>query len=189
MKKLINIITVALVAALFTQSCHSDDSVVASYLNIFRGDDSTAISQLDFNIGSAFTMLGIDCDANWSATSDADWCTLSNHVGYGYTNKRSYVKLSVAKNDGDARTATVTFSSGGTVKTLTITQKGSGADVGDTFQTAFEFVESLTFGYNLYNTLEANPDINESWWNPTSVSDWDSPSPHRKRLIPSWQEA
>jgi len=174
MKKLINIITVALVAALFTQSCHSDDSVVASYLNIFRGDDSTAISQLDFNIGSAFTMLGIDCDANWSATSDADWCTLSNHVGYGYTNKRSYVKLSVAKNDGDARTATVTFSSGGTVKTLTITQKGSGADVGDTFQTAFEFVESLTFGYNLYNTLEANPDINESWWNPTSVSDWET---------------
>lgn len=175
MKKIINIFTLALafLAALSIQSCKdSDSAATASHLNLFR--DSVAISQLDFNIGSAFTMIGVDCDADWTASSDADWCILSNHAGYGYTDRWSYVRLSVEKNSGDARTATVTFKSGSTTATLKVTQKGSGSDAGDTFQTAFEFIESLTFGYNLYNTLEANPDINESWWNPTSDRDWET---------------
>lgn len=178
MKKTFNIFSLALVfvTALFMQGCSDNDSVTASHLDIFRGEDSTAISQLDFNIGSAFVMISVDCDADWTAGSDADWCTLSNHAGYGYANKRSFVKLSVNKNTGDARTATVTFSSGSTTRTLTVTQRGAGADPGDTFQTAFEFVESLTFGYNLYNTLESHHDLaaSSSWWHPTSDLDWET---------------
>lgn len=180
MKKAINIFGLALVliSALFMQSCNDDDSAApASYLDIYRQD--VQVSELNFNLGSAFTMLGVHCDADWDASSDADWCTISNHAGYGYedpdkdTKRQSYLKLSVSKNMGDARTAKITFTSGGKTTVLTVNQKGAAADEGDTFETAFEFVENIHFGYNLGNTLDADPEISR-YFRPKSDLDYET---------------
>lgn len=165
-------ITLALVAALFFQSCNDSESA-GSPINTFHGEE--AIEQLDFSIGTAFTMIGVECQSDWTASSDADWCKISNHAGYGYADKKSYVKVSVEKNPGDERTALITFSSGTNQKVLKVRQRGAGADPGDTFETAFEFVENITIGYNLGNTLDCDPDLaNSSWFNPTSDLDWET---------------
>jgi endoglucanase len=75
---------------------------------------------------------------------------------------------------GEERTATVTFTTGSISKTIAITQKGAGADPDDPFETSFELVENLKMGYNLGNTLDANPW--GDWWDPTTktVNDWET---------------
>ena len=73
--------------------------------------------------------------------ADTSWCKLLVHAGYGYTNKYTYTKLEVSKNEGDARTNTLTFRSGNVTKTIAIAQKGTGTDPNDPFMSAFTLVE------------------------------------------------
>ena len=136
------------------------------------------LSNLSFSLGASNYIVGINCDGDWTATVDADWVKLSNYAGYGFTNKNSYTRVSVDKNPGEQRTATLTVKSGNITRTVTITQKGSSKDPGDNFMSAFEFVENLKMGYNLGNTLDCNPDITDpstaSWFKPTSDLDWET---------------
>lgn len=149
----------------------SGDATILTLLN----SDEVQIQELKFSLGAGNYIVGINCDGDWTASTDAEWVTLSNYAGYGFTNKYSYDKISVMKNDGsEARTATVTFSSGSLSQTIAITQKGSGGDPDDPFMTSFELVESLKMGYNLGNTLDANPW--GSWWDPSTktIADWET---------------
>ena len=184
MRKNILLNTALLLLLSFAAGACSDDdttktvdngrrSGAATVLQLMDSDEG-ALSSLSFSLGANSYIIGINCDGDWTATVDADWVTLSNYAGYGYTNKYSYDKISVSKNAGEARTATVTISSGKLSQAIAITQKGSAADPDDLFETSFELVENLVMGYNLGNTLDANPW--GSWWDPTtkSVNDWET---------------
>lgn len=148
-------------------------SGAGSILELLSTDEG-ALSTLNFSLGANSYIVGINCDGDWTASVDADWVTLSNYAGYGFANKYSYDKISVSKNKGEERTATVTFTTGSISKTIAITQKGAGADPDDPFETSFELVENLVMGYNLGNTLDANPW--GDWWDPTTktVNDWET---------------
>ena len=58
----------------------------------------------------------------------------------------------------------------------TLSTQSATAEASDTFQTAAEFVENLTFGYNLYNTLESHHDLVAAagWWHPKGDLDWET---------------
>ena len=114
-------------------------SGAATRMALLDGDENE-ISTLTLSLGASNYIIGIDCDGDWTASVDADWVTLSNYAGYGFTNKLSYDKISLTKNQGDERTATVTFKSGNITRTLTIIQKGSNTDPGDTFMSGFQLV-------------------------------------------------
>jgi len=148
-------------------------SGAGSILELLSTDEG-ALSTLNFSLGANSYIVGINCDGDWTASVDADWVTLSNYAGYGYANKYSYDKISVSKNMGEERTATVTFTTGSISKTIGITQKGAGADPDDPFETSFELVENLKMGYNLGNTLDANPW--GDWWDPSTktIADWET---------------
>ena len=148
-------------------------SGAGSILELLSTDEG-ALSTLNFSLGANSYIVGINCDGDWTASVDADWVTLSNYAGYGYANKYSYDKISVSKNKGEERTATVTFTTGSISKTIAITQKGAGADPDDPFETSFELVENLKMGYNLGNTLDANPW--GDWWDPSTktIADWET---------------
>ena len=148
-------------------------SGAGSILELLNTDEG-ALSTLNFSLGANSYIVGINCDGDWKASVDADWVTLSNYSGYGFANKYSYDKVSVSKNMGEERTATVTFTTGSISKSLVITQKGAGADPDDPFETSFELVENLVMGYNLGNTLDANPW--GDWWDPSTktIADWET---------------
>lgn len=186
MKKKIMNTALLLLLTLVVGAC-SDSDTTKTVDNGRRSGDATLmtllnsndeeISSLDYSLGSSSKIIGINCDGDWRATVSADWVTLSNYSGYGFANKNSYDKITVSKNMGDVRTATVTFTSGSISKVLTITQKGANADPNDPFMTSFELVESIKMGYNLGNTLDANPwDETYTWWNPATktISDWET---------------
>lgn len=152
-------------------------SGAATVLELLNSNEET-LSNLNFSLGASNYIVGVNCDGDWTATVDADWLTLSNYAGYGFTRQYSYTKVQATKNEGAERTATLTISSGNLSRSVTITQKGASKDPGDTFMSAFEFVENLVMGYNLGNTLDCNPDISDpstaSWFNPTSDLDWET---------------
>ncbi len=183
MRKIIFNSAILLLLAFLAGACSDSDTTKtvdngrrsgdASIMQLLNTDDE-AISALNFSLGASSKIIGINCDGDWKATVDADWVTLSNYSGYGFTSKYSYDKITVEKNKGEERTATVTFTSGGMSRTLAITQKGAGGDPGDPFETSFELVENLKVGYNLGNTLDANPW--GDWWDPSTktIADWET---------------
>ncbi len=139
----------------------------ATVLEVRR--DSIPVSDLSFSLGKNTVVLAIDANGAWTAeVADTSWVKLAVHAGYGYTNKYSYTKIEVLKNEGNARSTTLTVRSGGLSKTVAISQKGTGTDPNDPFMSAFTFVEKLKMGYNLGNTLDSNP--YGSWWNPEGKS-------------------
>lgn len=183
MRKIIFNSAILLLLAFLAGACSDSDTTKtvdngrrsgdASIMQLLNTADE-AISALNFSLGASSKIIGINCDGDWKATVDADWVTLSNYSGYGFTSKYSYDKITVEKNIGEERTATVTFTSGGMSRTLAITQKGAGGDPGDPFETSFELVENLKVGYNLGNTLDANPW--GDWWDPSTktIADWET---------------
>lgn len=177
MKKIFNIVAISLAisATLGFQSCKDDDNApVATKLQISTVD-ATPLSSLEFSMGSTSTMIAVLCDADWTAESSEDWCLISNHAGYGYAEKCSYIKVLTGKNMGEARTATITFRSGDKTATINVTQKGAGADPGDPFMSSFALLEQVHLGYNLGNTLDANADpLTADWFKPTDVYSWET---------------
>lgn len=183
MRKNIFNAAVLLLLAFVAGAC-SDSDTTKTIDNGRRSGDATImvlmdtndqeISTLSYSLGASSKIIAINCDGDWRATSSADWVTLSNYSGYGYANKYSYDKITVSKNKGEARSATITFSSGDVNKSIVINQKGAGADPDDPFETSFEMVENLKMGYNLGNTLDANPW--GDWWDPSTktIADWET---------------
>lgn len=160
-------------AVLGFQSCSDSDSTpAATAITVYK--DSLAIQDLSFQVPAAEMILGVDCDADWTAVeSDTSWIKISNHAGYGSSTKRSYLRLNIAKNRGDARTGTVTVSSGNLTQVITISQRGTGLDPGDPFESSYSFVENVKWGYNLGNTLDSDPQIG-SYFRPHSDLDWET---------------
>ena len=175
-------IPVMLVAALALQSCSDVEnepsytgrsSGPATKLNITR--DSIAVGDnMQFSMGATSAILGVECDGDWTAVvSDTSWVDVSNHAGYGFFDRWSYLRVNVKKNTGEARSTTLTFNSGSLTKTITLSQSGTGTDVGDTFPSSFATLEDFRLGYNLGNTLDSWP-VGD-WWDPTvkSPTDWE----------------
>lgn len=171
-----------LVAALAFQSCSDVEnepsytgrsSGSATKLNITR--DSIAVGDnMQFSMGATSAVLGIECDGDWTAVvSDTSWVDVSNHAGYGFFDRWSYLRVNVKKNTGEARSTTLTFNSGSLTKTITLSQNGTGTDPGDTFPSSFATLEEFKLGYNLGNTLDSWP-VGD-WWNPSvkSPTDWE----------------
>ena len=173
---------ILLVAALTLYSCSDVENKEsytgrsegpASKLNVLR-DGVIVGDDLQFSMGATSIILGVDCDGDWTAeVTGGDWADVSNHAGYGYFDRNSYLRLNVVKNDGDARSATLTFKSGSITRTITLNQNGTGTDPGDTFPSSFATLENFKLGYNLGNTLDSWPV--GSWWDPTekSPTDWE----------------
>ena len=158
-------ITLFLLLGFIIQGCSDSDKADATRLTVVR--NNAEINQLSFSVGSGSAIIGIQSDGDWTAeSSDTTWCKLAVHAGYGYADslRNSYTKVSVTKNEGEARQTTITVKAGGLTKLITVSQKGTGTDPGDTFMSAFTFVDNMVIGYNLGNTLDSNP--YGDWWNP-----------------------
>ena len=161
-----------LFAIMALQGCSDTDNITvdtglrkgnATMMELLK--DTEPVSSINFSMGKGSSVIGINTDGEWTAeVADESWCHLAVHAGYGYTNKYSYTKIDVDKNEGDARSTTLTVRSGDIVKTVNISQNGTGTDPNDPFMSAFTLVEQFSIGYNLGNTLDANP--YGDWWNP-----------------------
>src|SRR5574344_491570 len=126
-------LTLLFVAALCMQSCHDSEDVAATGLTVTK--DGSAIESLDFSIGGSYVMLGVNTDADWTASipeADSTWLSITPHAGYGWaindtasSNTRSYFKVTVAKNKSDARTSTITVNAGNLSKVINVSQKGT----------------------------------------------------------------
>ncbi len=154
-------------------SC-SDDDDIAPATGLSLTYNGTTVSTIEFTMGSSFRMLSVNTDGAWTASlseGEGDWITLTPHAGYGwdYTadeadNQKAYIKLTVEANRGAARSTTLTITADSYTLAIPITQRGNDVDADDPFESAFDMVANLTFGYNLGNTLDANPDIYNSPW-------------------------
>lgn len=177
-KYLFAVLLFALTALNF-QSCSDKDnggSVPATFITVVNGAGSE-IETLNLPLSASHQMLGVKADSLsvWTASSDQDWCKISNHEGYGYgKDSLFYVRVDVEKNEGSRRQAVVTFTSGSAVKTITIAQRGSDMDPGDPFESSYTFIDNINVGYNLGNTLDSDPELPSSWWNPKSDLDWET---------------
>jgi len=163
-------------AVLAFQSCSDKDvnAPVASFINIY--ENGTPLDSYKINATGSDKMIGVRSDGDWTATTDADWLTISNHQGYGYgADSTFYVKVTASRNDEAVRTAHVVFTSGNVTKSLEVSQKSFQKDAGDTWMGSYEFVDNMVCGYNLGNTLESDPDqAASSWWKPKSDLDWET---------------
>ena len=179
MRKIFAIMLLAATAMGFGSCSDDDDNTVDNGMRtgnatkIELTKDAEPVSALQFSIGKGSVIIGIESDGNWTAeVADTSWVKLAVHAGYGYTNKLSYTKLDVLKNEGEQnRSTTLTVKSGSLAKTITINQNGMGLDPNDPFISAFTFVERMGLGYNLGNTLDSNP--LGSWWDPEDKTPYD----------------
>ncbi len=163
-------------ATLGIQSCsESETAPAATFINIFDSKNEV-LENLQLPLSASHQMIGVRSDATWTAQTDADWCIISNHEGYGYGKDSTfYVRVDVEKNEGARRSANITFTSGGVTKVLAVSQKGSDMDPGDPFESTYKVVENIRLGYNLGNTLDSDPDLEaSSWWHPSSDLDWET---------------
>lgn len=162
-----------LLVSLLVGACSSDDDVQkASTLSVTQ--NGSVVDAITFQLSEGNTMLGVSTDADWTVSvpdADTTWLKITPHAGYGWavndtaaTNTKAYVKVSVTSNDGAQRSSQLTFTAGALTKVVTVTQKGVELDPGDTFQSSYDFVKSIKFGYNLGNTLDSDPDVNTSSW-------------------------
>lgn len=171
-----------LAAAMTIQSCSDVEnepsytgrsSGPATKLNIMK--DSVAVNDmLTFSMGSSGLILGIDCDGDWTVeVADTNWVKLSNHAGYGFFDRWSYMRVNVLKNTAEERSTTLTFRSGSFTKSIAIVQRGTETDPGDNFPSSFATLEQFLLGYNLGNTLDSWP-VGD-WWDPTTKTptDWE----------------
>lgn len=162
-------------AALGFQSCSDDDkgSTAATALSVTDAN-GIEISQIDFNLAQSSKMIGIKTDGDWTVSipdADTTWLSITPHAGYGWeindtaaSNTRSFVRVEAQTNSGDARTSTITVTSGSFTSQIPVSQKGATTDPNDPFMSAWTFVANLKMGYNLGNTLDANPNSKQSWW-------------------------
>jgi len=175
------------VASLAMQSCSDEEStdIKGSSIDILY-DGKTVSDVLEFSMGGSFQMLAVHCDGDWTASIDDEgieynpadsaqandltrWIYLSNHAGFpdktdneGNFMDYSWIKVQFKYNESVDRTAHITFKTGDLSKTIAITQQGAGADVGDFFETAYQFRNNITIGYNLGNTLDSDPELTTS---------------------------
>ncbi len=89
-------------------------TVQGAYLSV------SPTSKLVSSYGGAQTAT-ISSNISWTAKANMRWISIPNNTGTG----DGYLKFSVARNYGGARTAVITITGGGITKTLTITQKAN----------------------------------------------------------------
>ena len=100
MKKKLLYAASLLLAALMTQSCTDVENAPsytgrssgpATKLNITR-DNIAVGDNMQFSMGATSAILGVECDGDWTAVvSDTSWVDVTNHVGYGFIDRWSYL--------------------------------------------------------------------------------------------------
>lgn len=83
------------------------------------------VSSLAVSMKGSTQTIKIKSTADWTATSNSDWITVSPGKGEGSASEQP-VTITVAANSGDDRSGKVTFSAGTKTAVLTVTQTGSG---------------------------------------------------------------
>jgi endoglucanase len=191
LKKIMSMMLLA-AAVLGFQSCSDSDSGGSMSKNDFTADgtvltlshDGAIVQELNLSMGELTSyMISVNSDGGWKASvpaNDTSWVHITPHEGYGWavsdttvTNTKAYVKLTVDYNEGEARSSAVTFTTGGLSAVLTINQAGRGSST-DPIESAWDMVANLKLGYNLGNTLDANPW--GDWWDPSTktIADWET---------------
>lgn len=188
MKKNILSLMLLVAAVLGLQGCKDSDSgssnanITGAGTTISLSHDGEAIQSLNLSMGELTSyMISVNTDGGWNVSvpdADTTWVHITPHAGYGWAvndttaiNTRAYVKLKVDYNEGAARSTTLTFTTGSLAAVLSINQAGRGGS-SDPIESAWDMVSNLRMGYNLGNTLEANHDPSESWFNPSGPGDW-----------------
>lgn len=172
-KNIIGIMSL-LLTVLVSQSCSDSDSTPAFEIEISRR--GMAVEDISFTVEAGNAIIGILSETDWTAAlSDESWAEISNHAGYGNAETPTYIRISVSRNEtGVDRSVTLTITAGNQVKTIAISQGVADTEETDPFESGFAFVRNIKRGYNLGNTLDANADLPSSWFNPTSVYDWET---------------
>jgi Cellulase (glycosyl hydrolase family 5). len=192
LKKIMSMMLLAAAVLGFQGCSDSDKGGGSTSLNDFTSPgtvislshDGTPVQELNLSMGELTSyMISVNSDGGWTASvpvADTTWVHITPHEGYGWavddatvTNTKAYVKLKVDYNKGEARTSAITFTTGNHTAVLTINQSGRGSS-SDPIESAWDMVANLKLGYNLGNTLDANPW--GDWWDPSTktVNDWET---------------
>lgn len=132
------------------------------------GELSVSPPQLTVLPQAGSATIVVTANAEWSVTSDKDWCTYMPYMGYAGS---TTVKITTTTNyTGHDRIATLTFRSGALVQTYTVTQQGEELNI-DTppgytlvWRDEFDAPRSL-------NGAAALPDPGK-WWYETGAGGW-----------------
>ena len=115
-KRFLGILAVLAGAILLTVSCKPEQEPAKL---------SVSTTELYFGKDGGPQKIGVTSNTQWTATSSADWLTLSPASGGSDVMS---TMATAAKNTGDKRTATLTFKAGDQSKSVAITQGGAAVD-------------------------------------------------------------
>lgn len=117
-----------LLLATFMAGCNTEDvDPVVPELEIAESASGDALSSLTLNFGSdeSSSSFYVRCNRNWTAvSSDKDWAVVSAESG----DSNAQLTVSVTRNTGTSRSATITVSTILLKKTIYIEQAGETAD-------------------------------------------------------------
>ena len=86
---------------------------------------SVSMTEMYFGKDGGPQKIGVTCNTLWTASSSADWLTLSPDSG---SSDVMSTLVTAAKNTGDKRSATITFKAGNQSKSVAITQGAASVD-------------------------------------------------------------
>ncbi len=160
-----NLFSITLLAGLMLTACSSSsgDEPVNSTTNVTFVVSPESV-QVDADAGN--TQISVKADADWKIVSSDDWCTV--FPTGGVKNEETKVTVKYTKLSGiDARTATLTISSGKSTKAVTVTQNPNATVVlSSTKLTAGAQAQDVEF------TVNAN-----TAWTATSAQSWATVAP------------
>jgi endoglucanase len=158
----------------FVTACSDDDSSTQNNTLAFSIDPETIA--FPANGGNSIINIHLESEKNWTLNNAAGWVTVASSAGTGI----SHINLVVAANEStDARQATLTVTSDGETRQVTITQAGADPEPVFTYDiepdasnmgtyTSVELTALMGTGWNLGNSLEAIGG-ETAWGNPMTT--------------------
>lgn len=170
--KKILMLLVALIATTAFAACGDDDgdggggTMTVTTLTVRPAD-------ITFDANGGENVIKAQAPVQATATSSADWCTVSIGEQYGDLKITPITVTATTNTTTFSRTATVTITAGAESATVTVTQaEGTITPEGTITKTAQQIAKEMIPGWNLGNTLEAtgNGLGAETSWQPTKTS-------------------
>jgi beta-glucanase (GH16 family) len=158
-----SIMLASLLLAFGMTACGSDDDPIgpSSTATI-----STSVSEIVLDATAQSTNLVVSADADWSITSNQDWCSV--FPSGGVKNESTTVKVTVTANSGfDAREAVLKITSGASSRNVTLTQNPNAAMTLSTTT-----ISAGAQGQNVNVTVTCNGN-----WTASSNASWCKVSP------------
>lgn len=143
-KKFINNISIAALSILFILNSCSKDETIEPYLKVDSNEELEVSNQ------GGSQSIAILATYSWTATTDADWITLTSDIG---EKGKKYLEFSVGKNEDDARVGTITVNTVDNQFVITVVQekglttkfyvKPNGTGSGESWSDAANFTTAL----------------------------------------------